>query len=68
MSELDELHRDAERYRWLRAQNWNEAPLCVVARPKEAVRLGYDCPSLDRLDAAIDASRTVTTSRTDEPK
>lgn len=48
--------RDAERYRWLREQHWNEAKLCVVARPKEAVKLGHDCPSFDRLDAEIDAA------------
>lgn len=48
---------DAERYRWLRAQHWSEAPVCVVARPKDAVRLGYYCPSLDRLDAIIDDAR-----------
>lgn len=51
--------RDAERYRWLRKQHWNEAELCVVARPKDAVKLGYDCPSLDRLDAQIDAAIEV---------
>lgn len=45
---------DATRYRWLRAQHWSEAPVCVVARPKDAVKLGYDCPSLDRLDAMLD--------------
>jgi hypothetical protein len=46
--------RDAARYRWLRQQHWDEAPLCVVMRPREAVKLGHDCPALDRLDAAID--------------
>jgi hypothetical protein len=51
------LVEDAERYRWLRQQYWNNAPLCVVAQPKQAVKLGHDCPSLDRLDAAIDAAR-----------
>jgi hypothetical protein len=49
--------RDAERYRWLRRQHWNEADLCVVMHPGKAVKLGYDCPSLDRLDAAIDATK-----------
>lgn len=48
------LERDAARYRWLRAQNWNDGPLAVVANPKDAVKLGKDCPSLDRLDEAID--------------
>jgi hypothetical protein len=48
--------RDAERYRWLREQFWNESELCLVRYPKDAVKLGYDCPSLDRLDYAIDAA------------
>jgi hypothetical protein len=47
--------RDAERYRWLRELNWNDAALCVVADPKRNVKLGSDCPSGERLDAAIDA-------------
>lgn len=45
---------DAARYRWLRKQNWNDGELAVVVDPKKSVRLGHDCPSLDRLDAAID--------------
>ncbi len=60
-AEIDALRKqnaknedDAVRYRWLRAQHWNEAPLCVVARPKDAVKLGHNCPSLDRLDTMID--------------
>lgn len=55
-SRADAAETDAERYRWLRAQHWNNADLCVVANPKVAVRLGHDCPSLERLDAAIDAA------------
>jgi len=47
---------DAKRYRWLRAQNWNGSLLAVVADPKDAVKLGHECPSLDHLDAAIDAA------------
>lgn len=46
--------KDARRYRWLRRQHWNEAPLCVVMQPRQAVKLGHDCPAVDRLDAAID--------------
>lgn len=55
----EELASDAERYRWLRLQNWNTSPLCVVVQPKEAVKLGHDCPSGDRLDIAIDFAREV---------
>ncbi len=48
--------KNAARYLWLRAQNWNDGLLAVVADPKDAIKLGYDCPSLDRLDEQIDAA------------
>lgn len=48
--------RDAERYRWLRERSWSSDELCVVASPKQAVKLGHDCPSRNRLDEAIDAA------------
>ena len=48
--------KDAERYRWLRAQHWDTGILAVVADPKDAIKLGYDCPSLARLDEQIDAA------------
>ncbi len=51
-----ELRKDAERYSWLRAQNWNTSLLAVVADPKDAIKLGHDCPSLARLDEQIDAA------------
>lgn len=54
--ELEANEKDAERYRWLRAQNWNDGLLAVVANPKDAVKLGHDCPSLARLDEQIDAA------------
>ena len=57
MNEQEEaMRKDAARYRWLRSQHWNESLLCVVANPKAAVRLGHDCPSLGRLDEAIDGA------------
>ena len=51
---VEALRKDAERYRWLRAQHWNTSPLCVVADPKDAVKLGHCCPSGDMLDMAVD--------------
>lgn len=51
--------RDAERYRWLRAQHWGTSPLAVVVDPKDSVKLGRDCPSKDRLDKAIDAAMLI---------
>ncbi|MFM0058508.1 hypothetical protein PQR64_23080 [Paraburkholderia phytofirmans] len=53
---LTDNARDAARYRWLRRQQWNEADMFVVAGSKLQVRLGTDCPSLVRLDDAIDAA------------
>ena len=49
-----QLHADAERYRWLRKQHWSDSQLAVVSNPKENVRLGTYCPSEEQLDAAID--------------
>jgi hypothetical protein len=55
-----ELRKDAARYRWLRWKDWFDSPLAVLADPKrvltQGVGLGADCPSRDRLDAAIDAA------------
>jgi hypothetical protein len=57
IAEVRALRKDAERYRWLRAQHWDKSNLAVVCHPKQSVRLGFDCPSAERLDAAIDAAR-----------
>lgn len=45
---------DAERYRWLRAQHWSDNNIAVVRNPRDAMKLGHDAPSGDRLDAFID--------------
>lgn len=45
---------DAARYMWLRSQHFNDSPLSVVIDPKDSVKLGRDCPSLERLDEIID--------------
>lgn len=54
--DLPTLLRDAERYRWLRDQHWNEADMAVVCHPKKSVKLGFDCPSGERLDESVDAA------------
>jgi hypothetical protein len=36
--------------------NWNADTLCVVSYPKDAVNSGHVCPSMERLDEAIDAA------------
>ena len=52
--------KDAARYRWLRMQDWFSGSLCVLRGPKKVLTsgaaLGADCPSRERLDAAIDAA------------
>jgi hypothetical protein len=61
-AELREARKDAGRYRWLREQAWFVGPLCVLRDPKAVLTrgafLGADCPSLSRLDDAIDAAMT----------
>jgi len=47
---------DAKRWRWFREQHWSNGIIAAVSRPKEAVKLGYGCPSEDRLDAIADAA------------
>ena|SRR5690554_4289329 len=54
--EIQALRKDAERYRRPRGMTWHSSPLCVVSTPKKSVRPGFDCPSGDRMDAAIDAA------------
>lgn len=56
MTDQSEIERDAARYRWLREQDWDSGPLAVVRNPKEAVKLGRDLPSRQRLDEAIDSA------------
>lgn len=55
-AENEALRKDAERYRWLREQNWAISEMAVATYPKESIKLGYDCPFGDRLDSAIDAA------------
>ena len=58
-AEIDALRKDAERYRWLRAQHWDTAELCVVMDPKDAVKLGRTCPSGEYLDIAVDDAMLI---------
>ena len=59
----EELEK-AEMYSWLRNQTWDSGILAVVLNPKNAVKLGYDCPSGDRLDAVIRAGIECSTKWT----
>lgn len=56
-SEYEKLKLDAERYRWLREQSWVNSNLIVVFGGKDRLKLGTDCPSLMRLDQAIDQAK-----------
>lgn len=60
LGDLESAQADAARYRWLREQSWFDGPLCVLRDPKKVLTtgagLGADCPSLGRLDEAIDAA------------
>ena len=53
-AERDTLLEDAIRYRKLRALNWADSPMCVVRNPKQALKLGSECPYGDLLDWAVD--------------
>ena len=52
--EIESLKKDAARYRWLRKQNWFDSDIAVVRSPNESIKIGYDCPSTERLDDYID--------------
>lgn len=58
IDELEETIKDlqlaADRYNFLREQQWNTSPIAVVKYPKDNVKLGSDCPSMERLDEIID--------------
>ena len=54
-AENEALRKDAERYRWLRAQHWDSSAICCVVDPKLCTKLGAYCPSLELLDQAVDA-------------
>ena len=54
MRESLSLKKDAARYRWLRKQNWFDSDIAVVRSPNESIKIGYDCPSTERLDDYID--------------
>ena len=53
------LRADAENYRWLRAQNWDDGPMCVVMSPATSLTLGSYCPSMSLLDDEIKAARAA---------
>lgn len=57
LDELDELCKDAERYRWLREQNWYESSVAVVTNPQNNAFIGASCLSREILDEYIDSKK-----------
>lgn len=53
-AEVD-LREAALRYRALRAMHRHSGPFAVIRNPARQARPGADCPSLERLDAELDA-------------
>jgi hypothetical protein len=51
---MNAIEKDAERYRWLRKQQWHNGIIAVVLDPKESVKLGRYLPSMELLDSIID--------------
>ena len=51
-AENELLRKDAERYRWLRAQHWTKN-IAVMYQPRDML-VGYTFPSGDQLDELID--------------
>jgi len=54
LEQMRRMAEDAKRYRLLRLMHWASSPMAVVVLPKQAVRLGYDCPCEERLDEMLD--------------
>lgn len=62
----ENAEKDAARYRWLRAQNWEENRLGVVVRPKDNTKLGCFLPSDTLLDDTIDHMSTIDAAMKEE--
>lgn len=60
--EIERLDADAARYRWLRSQHWENNTISAVRYPKDAMKLGHDAPSGERLDALIDEAIAILTN------
>lgn len=54
-TQVEPWKKDAELYRKLRAMHWSDSPNTLCVTYAHAVKLGYDCPSEERLDKAIAA-------------
>ena len=63
-TEIADMRKDAERYRWLRAQHWSTSRLAVVCDPRSSIKLGYFAPSEALLDHEIDKYMDLERSET----
>lgn len=52
--DIEQLRRDAERYRWLRSQHWTNGNLAVIRT--SSLQLGTQTYTAERLDAQIDVA------------
>jgi hypothetical protein len=57
IAELAQLRADAERWRKLRANHWNDGPETLVVVRARDLQLGVQTYSGERLDAAVDEPR-----------
>ncbi len=63
-AEIAAMRKDAERYRWLRAQHWSTSHLAVVCDPGDSIKLGCFAPSESLLDYEIDKYMDLERSET----
>jgi hypothetical protein len=57
MSELEELRKDAERYRWLRQEHDRVDPICHLCWKQNGDRKSSEWVNTANLDASIDAAK-----------
>lgn len=57
MNNQHETNENAERYKYIREQFWNDSDLFVVVGGKKNVLLGTICPSKENLDQLVDERR-----------
>ena len=53
---VQDVEKDAARYRYLRSQHWTDNTWAVVHHPRQSLQLGSYCPNEHILDADIDAA------------
>ena len=62
-AEVEALRADAERYRWLRKQDWVDSPMVVLKNPRGAWILVSDYLHGVRLDKLLDEHIAIDAAR-----